>query len=107
MSGSLVSQVTACSCADLLCHKRFALYVPARRSPHRIHCSHHVIFTQSNFVGGIPGAATLEHKALLAEVAALRQRLADCAVESMAAASEPDQPPGLLLPPDAGAHAAA
>lgn len=35
--------------------------------------------------------ATAPHRVLLAEVAALRQRLADCAVESMTAASEPDQ----------------
>jgi hypothetical protein len=35
--------------------------------------------------------STLDHKRLLAEVAALRQRLADCAVESMAAAAEPDE----------------
>ena len=51
--------------------------------------------------------STLDHKRLLAEVAALRQRLADCAVESMAAAAESDgQPPGTctawqrLLAPD-------
>jgi hypothetical protein len=42
--------------------------------------------------------STLDHKRLLAEVAALRQRLADCAVESMAAAAEPDE-----QPPSAGA----